>query len=154
MSTLDTKQDNIIFIDGKEKGLKALFSQENFGYLAVGYNKSNDTNGFVNVEDSDEANQNGFYELSQEEDSTYNRVPLHIQENSIKNYNNGEVTVKFLAEFDIDNIVSGATINQLAIVDSAEAGDPSTTFYAAATCDDEFNKSEQLAIVFVIEMTI
>lgn len=157
MSTKDTKQDNIIFINGKQKGLEALFSQENFGYLALGYNQSNDTNGFVNVEDGQEAPANGFYEISKEQDSTYERVPLYIIQDSnaiIRNYDNGEVTVKFMAEFDIDNIVSGATINQLAIVDSSDPEDLNTTFYAAATCDDNFNKSEQLAIVFIIEMTI
>ena len=153
MSTIDKKQDNIIFIEGKEKGLKTLFSQENFGYLALGYNQSGDTNGFVNIEDGGTNSENGFYEISQEEDSTYNRVPLYVQEDSIKNYNNGEVTVKFIAEFDIDNIVNDTPINQLAIVDSAEAGD-APTFYAAAVCDHEFRKDEQLAIVFVIEMTI
>ncbi len=154
MSTLDTKQDNIIFINGKEKGLRALFSQDNFGYLALGYNQSGDTNGFVNVIDGTEAQNNGFYEISKEQDSTYERVPLYVQEQSIKNENNGEVTIKLLGEFDIDNIISGAPINQLAIVDSADSEDTTTTFYAAATCDSEFTKSEQLAIVFVIEMTI
>ena len=157
MSTIDTKQDNIIFINGKEKGLQALFSQEHFGYLALGYNQSGDTNGFVNVEDGQEAPANGFYEISKKEDSTYERVPLYLVQDSnaiIRNYDNGEVTVKFMAEFDIDNIVSGATINQLAIVDSADVSNASTTFYAAATCDDQFNKSEQLAIVFILEMTI
>lgn len=157
MSTKDTKQDNIIFIHGKEKGLQALFSQEHFGYLALGFNQSNDTNGFINVEDGQEAPANGFYEISKEMDSTYQRVPLHLVQESnavVRNYDNGEVTVKFMAEFDIDNIVSCATINQLAIVDTADPEDASTTFYAAATCDDSFNKSEQLAIVFIIEMTI
>lgn len=157
MSTTDTKQDNIIFINGKQKGLQALFSQEHFGYLALGYNRSNDTNGFINVKDGQEAPANGFYEISKDEDSTYERVPLHLVQGTnaiIPNYDNGEVTVKFMAEFDIDNIVNGITINQLAIVDSADATDVSTTFYAAATCDDHFNKSEQLAIVFIIEMTI
>lgn len=153
MSTTDTKQDNIIFINGKEKGLKTLFSQDNFGYLAVGCNQSGDTNGFVNVLDGTEAPANGFYEISIDEDSTYRRVPLNIQTDSIKNEDNGEVTVKFIAEFDVDNIVSGATIDQLAIVDSAEVDQP-TTFYAAATCDNAFSKDEQLAIVFIIEMTI
>lgn len=155
MSTLDTKQDNIIFMDGKAKGLQILFSQENFGYLALGCNKSNDTNGFKNTEDGAELTENGFYEISHEDDTTYQRAPLHVvEQGTYKNPDNGEVTVKFMAEFDIDNIINGLDINQLAIVDSADCEDATSTFYAAAVCDDNFNKSEQLAIVFIIEMTI
>lgn len=154
MTTTDTKQDNIIFIEGKEKGLKALFSSANFGYLALGHNvETETTNGFVNVE-SGSNTSNGFYEISVNDDSTYQRVPLVVNQDSIKNYDNGEVTVKFTAEFDIDNIVSGININQLAIVNSQTPNDPSTTFYAAAVCNDGFNKSDQLALVFVIEITI
>lgn len=151
----ETKQDNIIFIEGKERGLKQLFSQDigSFGYLALGSNPDGDTNGFINIDDEDETSTNGFYEISIENDSTYQRVPLVFQE-SIKNYDNGEVTVKFAAEFDIDNIISGATINQLAIVDSETPNDPSTNFYAAAVCDGDFVKTEKLALVFIIEMTI
>lgn len=153
MTTTDTKQDNIIFIDGKEQGLKTLFSNANFGYLALGHNSETEaTNGFVNVEDGGANTSNGFYEISG--DSTYQRVPLVVSQDSIKNYDNGEVTVKFTAEFDVDNIVSGININQLAIVDSQTPNDPSTTFYAAAVCNDGFNKSDQLALVFVIEITI
>lgn len=155
MSTTDTKQDNIIFIDGKEKGLKILFSQEHFGFLAVGYHSNTgDTNGFVNVKDNDELSQNGFQEISVEEDSTYTRVPLVINQDSIKNYDNGEVTIICTAEFDIDNIIKDMPINQLAIVDSQTPNDPSTIFYAAATCREPFNKSEQNALVIVCELTI
>ena len=48
-----TKQSNIIFMEGKEKVLEKLFSSTEFGYLAVGYNSSNDTNGFINVDTED-----------------------------------------------------------------------------------------------------
>lgn len=148
-----TKQDNIVFIEGKEKGLQTLFSTQNFGYLAVGRNTENDTNGFINVDGTDSTITNGFHEISLEEDSTYQRVPLNLHPDTIKNYDNGKVTVKFTAELDIDNIISNIPINQLAIVNTATVQDPSTIFYAAATCDD-FPKSEKLALVFVIEMTI
>ena len=56
MSNL-TKQNNIIFMEGKEKILEKIFTSA-FGYLAVGYNSSNDTNGFINVDIGDE---NNFY---------------------------------------------------------------------------------------------
>ena len=154
MTTTETKQNNIIFIDGKEKGLKTLFSQDNFGYLAVGHSQSGDTNGFINVPEDDEVSSNGFNEVSVEEDSTYMRVPLVVDEEAFRNYDNGEVTVRFTAELDVDNIISGITIDQLAICDTQTPNDPSTTFYAAATCVDGFNKTEQLALVFVIEVTI
>lgn len=155
--TTESKQDNIIFMEGKELGLKTLFSQNQgcFGYLAVGHNPAGTPNGFVNVdEENNETSSNGFYELSVEEDSTYRRVPLTPHGEPIYNEDNGEVTVKFLAEFDVDNIVSGVTIDQIAIVNTETPNDPSTIYYAAATCDDDFNKSEQLAIGFIIEMTI
>ena len=68
-----TKQSNIIFMEGKEKVLEKLFSSTEFGYLAVGYNSSNDTNGFINVDTENETSVNGFYEIT--EDSTYQRDP-------------------------------------------------------------------------------
>ena len=148
-----TKQDNIIFMSGKEKGLLKLFSQDQgcFGYVALGYNQDNDTNGFINPT-GEGTLQNGFYEITG--DSSYQRAKLIPHENAFYDPDNGEVTVKFLAEFDVDNIVSGATINQLAIVDSQDPNNDSTNFYAAAVCDDDYHKSEQLSIVFIIEMTI
>jgi len=162
MTTLDTKQDNIIFIEGKEKGLKTLFSKEHFGYLALGSNIETDTNGFVNIEEGDETSSRGFHEIvvdamdeeSAYQDSTYQRVELVVQQDTIRDYDNGEVTVKFLAEFDVDNIVSGIPINQLAIVDTSTPNDPSTTYYAASTYNNNLIKDDQMALVFIIEITI
>ena len=148
---MTTKQNNIIFLEGKEKILEKLFSSTEFGYLAVGYNSSNDTNGFINVEPDDETNTNGFYEIS--EDSTYQRVPLSFQSIINKDEDNGKVTAKFTAELDLDNIINNVPINQIAIVDSSERGDASTTFFAAAVTED-FIKNEKLALVFVIEITM
>ncbi len=148
---MTTKQNNIIFLEGKEKILEKLFSSTEFGYLAVGYNSSNDTNGFINVEPDDETNTNGFYEIS--EDSTYQRVPLSFQSIINKDEDNGKVTAKFTAELDLDNIINNVPINQIAIVDSSEKGDASTTFFAAAVTED-FIKNEKLALVFVIEITM
>ena len=146
-----TKQSNIIFMEGKEKVLEKLFSSTEFGYLAVGYNSSNDTNGFINVDTEDETSVNGFYEIT--EDSTYQRVPLSFQSILNRDGDNGKVTAKFTAELDVDNIINNIPINQIAIVDSSEKNDASTTFFAAAVTED-FTKSEKLALVFVIEITI
>lgn len=146
-----TKQSNIIFMEGKEKVLEKLFSSTEFGYLAVGYNSSNDTNGFINVDTEDETSVNGFYEIT--EDSTYQRVPLSFHSILSRDEDNGKVTAKFTAELDVDNIINNIPINQIAIVDSSEKNDASTTFFAAAVTED-FTKSEKLALVFVIEITI
>ena len=146
-----TKQSNIIFMEGKEKVLEKLFSSTEFGYLAVGYNSSNDTNGFINVDTENETSVNGFYEIT--EDSTYQRVPLSFHSILSKDEDNGKVTAKFTAELDVDNIINNIPINQIAIVDSSEKNDASTTFFAAAVTED-FTKSEKLALVFVIEITI
>ena len=146
-----TKQSNIIFMEGKEKVLEKLFSSTEFGYLAVGYNSPNDTNGFINVDTEDETSVNGFYEIT--EDSTYQRVPLSFHSILNRDEDNGKVTAKFTAELDVDNIINNIPINQIAIVDSSEKNDASTTFFAAAVTED-FTKSEKLALVFVIEITI
>ena len=146
-----TKQSNIIFMEGKEKILEKLFSSTEFGYLAVGYNSSADTNGFINVDPEDETSVNGFYEIT--EDSTYQRVPLSFHCIINRDEDNGKVTAKFTAELDLDNIINNVPINQIAIVDSSEKTDASTTFFGAAVTED-FTKSEKLALVFVIEITI
>ena len=146
-----TKQSNIIFMEGKEKVLEKLFSSTEFGYLAVGYNSSNDTNGCINVDTENETSVNGFYEIT--EDPTYQRVPLSFHSILSRDEDNGKVTAKFTAELDVDNIINNIPINQIAIVDSSEKNDASTTFFAAAVTED-FTKSEKLALVFVIEITI
>lgn len=148
---MTTKQNNIIFLEGKEKVLQKLFSSTEFGYLAVGYNSSDDTNGFINVDHDDDITPNGFYEIS--DDSTYERVPLSFHSIINRDSDNGKVTAKFTAELDLDNIINNVPINQIAIVDSSEKGDASTTFFAASVTE-EFIKSEKLALVFVIEITI
>ena len=147
-----TKQDQIIFINGKEKGLKALFSSDNFGYLAIGKATIEDDNGFENP--LNDIDSNGFNEISVvNDDSTYQRIPLQVVDDTIKDTDTGKVTVKFTADLDIDNIVSGIRINQLAIVDSSDSTDPNTVMYAASTFPT-FTKSEKIAITFLIEMKI
>ena len=48
---MTNKQNDIIFIEGKEKLLQKLFSSSNFGYLAVGYNE--DTTDYTGGRGSD-----------------------------------------------------------------------------------------------------
>lgn len=146
------KQDQIIFLEGKEKGLKKLFSQDCFGWLAIGKSLVDGDNGFENP-DNDLAD-NGFNELSIVNDSpSYARIPLNIVGDSIKDLNTGKATVKFTADLDIDNITEGIAIDQLAIVDSSDSTDTNTTIYAASTFP-KFTKSEKIAITFLISMTI
>lgn len=146
------KQSDIIFIEGKEKVLSKLFDASNFGYLAVGFNESTtDTNGFVNVDPNEESSVNGFYEISS--DPTYQRVPLSYHSTVSKDYNSGTVTAKFTAELDLDNTINNTPINQIAIVDSSDKTNASTTFFAASVTE-KFIKNEKLALVFVIEITI
>lgn len=143
---MSTKKSNIIFMEGKEKVLQKLFSSSEFGYLAVGYNQStDDTNGFINED------QNGFHEIT--EDSTYQRVKLDFQSIINTDHDNGTVTAKFTAELDLDNIINNIPINQIAIVDSDDKNNASTTFFAASTTE-EFIKSNRLALVYVIEITM
>lgn len=145
----ETKQNNIIFLEGKEKILQKFFSSTEFGYLAVGYSNTEDTNGFVNVDPDDETTQNGFFEI---QDNTYQRVPLSFHSIISRDTDNGKVTAKFTAELDLDNIIDNVPINQIAIVDSLSQT-ANTTFFAAAVTE-EFIKNEKLALVYVIEVTI
>lgn len=147
-----TKSKQVIFMDGKEKGLKILFGPDNFGYLALGKATDPDDNGFENPLNDNYSN--GFNEISVvNDDSTYQRIPLQLVEDTIKNTDNGRVTVKFTADLDIENIVSGIDINQLAIVDSSDSTDPNTIIYAASTFPSQ-QKSEKNALTFLIEMEI
>ena len=149
MSTKTEKQDKLITVEGKEKAIKNLFSSV-FKYLAVGYNVATDGNGFVNVENS--TADHGFNEITQDDDSTYHRVELNVQETPSIDWETGRVVVKFLAELDVDNIIdNNVPINQIAIFDTQEIN--SGTMYCAGTTNN-FPKDEQLALVFVIEMSM
>ena len=149
-----TKKNNIIFMAGKEKALEKIFNSSNFGYLAVGYYaNASDTNGFINPDSEENLLDNGFFEISTGQSTTYNRVPLSLHSIIDKDVANGKITAKFTAELDLDNIVEDIPINQIAIVDSSTVGDASTTFFAASVTE-EFYKNEKLALVFVIEVTM
>lgn len=142
-------QDQIIFLDGKEGAIRALFSEKNFGYLAIGSSEST-TNGFYNPVNAD-SDDNGFNEISQiDDDATYLRIPLVPWGEAEKDTDTGKVLCKFTADLDIDNIQSDITINQFAVVDSADVNGP-TTFYSAATFPS-IPKNNKLAVTFVIGM--
>lgn len=140
-----TKQDQIIFLKGKERALKILFSEANFGYLALGYN---DDNGFMNETDLDTSN--GFVEIT---DPTYKRVKLTPQNDVIEDEDTGKVTITLVADIDVDNIINYTDVNQLAIVDSSSSTDANTIFYCAATFPT-FSKSEQTSLSFELDMQL
>lgn len=147
-----TKRDQVIFMNGKIKGLQKLFSSDNFGYLAIGKAVNEDDNGFENP--TSDTGSTGFNEISViDDDSTYSRIPLRAISDVVKDTDTGKVTVKFTADLDTTNITKGIRINQLAIVDSSSSTDPNTVIYAASTFPT-FTKSEKIAITFLIEMKI
>ena len=154
--TDQTKKSNIIFMSGKEKIIQKIFSSDStnagFGYLAVGYNSSAD-NGFINEDPSESGSSNGFIEISRNDSSTYQRVPVSYHSILNRDSDNGKITAKFTAELDIDNIIEDIPINQIAIVDNSEANSASTTYFAASVTET-FTKNEKLALVFVIEITM
>lgn len=135
-------KSQIIFMDGKERALKSLFTTEsfNFSYLAVGY--SGENNGFQEPES--ESSSNGFNEL---QNSDYYRVPLSLYGTPEKDPDTGKVLVRFAATLNEDNIKIAQSINQIAIVDSATIDN--THYYAAATFAD-FTKSEKSSITFIV----
>lgn len=145
----NTKQDQIIFLDGKEIALKKLLS-DTFGFLAIGYSETND--GFENPE-TDTANT-GFREISTtNDDPTYMRIPLAPYGATVKDKSNGKVLCKFTADLDIDNIQRNIPINQFAIVNTATPNDVNTKIYAASTFT-EFKKDDSIAITFVIGLRL
>lgn len=143
-----TKQNQIIFMSGKEKALKSLFSGgENaaFGYLAVGYSPNGE--GFEDAEATEDLTALGFQELDGTND--YKRVELVPVTNGVeKDQDTNKVLVKFEATLDENNIKNSQPINQLAIVDSGNIGQ-NTNIYSATTFN-KFEKSSESLITFVI----
>lgn len=140
-----TKSSQVIFLKGKEKALKSLFS-ETFCYLAIGYDPEN--LGFENSQDST-IEQNGFLELD-ETLNEYNRIKMNVESTDIDE-DTGKVLVKLSATLNPTNIV-GSKINQMAIVDSSENTDEQTFF--SATTFPVFNKTTNSSITFVIGMRL
>ena len=80
-------------------------------------------------------------------------MPLNFHSIISKDLDSGTATAKFTAELDLDNTINNTPINQIAIVDSVNKTNASTTFFAASVTE-KFIKNEKLALVFVIEITI
>lgn len=141
------KQSQIIFMNGKEKALKTLFSESTFGWLAVGYEPTD--NGFEDPSINTEISNSGFNEL--EEANGYTRAKLYLDEESpvSKDDSSGKVLVKFKATFDETNIMGNQNINQIAIVDNSTPGYADTNFYAATTFPT-FQKSQDSSITFIV----
>ena len=134
----------MIFLQGKEKALKTLFSEANFGYLALGFSEDN---GFVN---ETESTSNGFVELTE---PTYSRVKLTPQKTVKLDSDTGTATITLVADVNVDNVIKSTSVNQLAIVDSISKTDANTIFYCAAVFPT-FQKSEQTALSFSLDMKI
>lgn len=145
-----TKQNQLIFMEGKKKALERLFSGgENsvFGYLAIGY--SSQDNGFEDPDAEGNVESNGFNEL--EAVNGYNeRIPLQLQPNGVdEDSSTGKVLVRFFATLTEDIIKSSQEINQIAVVDSKDVRASNTKYYSATTFPT-FTKSSESAITFVI----
>lgn len=145
-----TKKQQIIFLKGKTEGLKTLFNSDNFGYLAVGYKEED--NGFENPTSSQSQSENGFVEISKNDDGTYMRVPLQFVKES-EDYDTGRTVCTFTATLTTSNIINNQPINQFAICNSINPDDLNTTFYCASTFPT-FTKNENLEISFTIDLGI
>lgn len=143
-----TKQSQIVFLDGKEIALKAL-CENTFHFLAIGH--ADEDNGFQNP-DTD-TGPTGFNEITAEEDPTYERIPLIPYGKTVKDIDSGKVLCKFTADLDIDNIQRNIKINQFAIVNTKTVGDVNTKIYAASTFTS-FLKDNSIAITFVIGLRL
>lgn len=146
------KSQQLIFTKGKQELLNKIFI-DFFPYLAVGSN-TDDVNGFINPQTDDETN--GFFEISQSEEPTYERVKLNPTGNICVDYDTGKVSVEFEALIDTNNIIgsngTSVVIDQFAICDSQDIN-ANTIFYAASTFPS-FNKNDDIAISFILEMKI
>lgn len=143
-----TKSEQIIFLRGKTEGLKTLFNSSNFGYLAIGYKEED--NGFENPSSSETQVDNGFQEISTNEDGTYTRIPL-IFVKANEDYDTGRTVCRFTATLTTDNIINNMNINQFAICNSADPDDLNTIFYCASTFP-AFTKNDNLEIGFTIDL--
>lgn len=143
--------DQIIFLDGKEEALKTLFSQNKFGYIAIGRQSATDTsNGFS---EPDSNNETGFHEITKLDSPSYYRIPLKKTDKVVKDPDTGKVSMTFVADLDVDNIVEGIQINQFAICDNQDSSSLNTVFYCASVFPT-FTKNEKIAISFEIEMKV
>ena len=146
-----TKTEQIIFIKGKNEGLKTLFNSSNFGYLAIGHADPTN-NGFEAETSLEDQTESGFQEISKNEEGQYTRIPLEYVE-SYPDYGTGRVVCRFTATLSTSNIISGKSINQFAICDSSDPDDLNTTYYCASTFP-EIKKDNNIEISFTIDLGI
>ncbi len=156
------KYNQLVFLDGKEKALDALFvggvggssNPAVFGYLAIGYNE--DITGFEDpandeVEEDSPSNYGGFKEIKGAKGYT-ERIPL--SPSSIpptKDIETGQIIKKYEAELPA-NVITNQLINQFAICDNKDIDGP-TQFYSAATFN-QFLKTDSTSITFIIGFKI
>lgn len=138
-----TKSSQVIFIKGKEKALEKLFS-EVFGYLAIGYDENDE--GFEDGADKT-ITEKGFKEISTTDEPTYQRIKLE-NPTVTPDYDTGKVLVRFTAELPTSNIAN-STINQMAVVDTAESNAANTTYYSATTFPS-FPKTDSASMTFIL----
>lgn len=146
-----TKKQQIIFLKGKTEGLKTLFNQNNFGYLAIGYSDAED-NGFENPTSTESQTDSGFHEISKSVDPSYIRVPLEFVK-SLEDVDTGRTVCTFTATLSTSNIIKNIAINQFAICNSINPDDLNTSFYCASTFPT-FTKNDNLEISFTIDLGI
>ena len=139
-------KSQVIFMGGKELALKALFTEPNFCYLAIGY--ASEGNGFEDTGSAKLEEISGFQEL--EEINSYERIKLEVDTSSPveTDPDTGKVLVKFIATLPTSNIEQEQPINQLAIVDSKDIN-AETNVYSATTFP-KFIKTKDSSITFVI----
>lgn len=145
-----TKKSQIIFMEGKEKALDALFGNDDatFGYLAIGCkNETDSQNGFEDpLVTQNDSTAIGFNEIQQE---SYHRIKLQKVANGVeRDPDSGKVLKKYQAVLDNENITQSQDINQIAVVDNQNTS--STTTIYSATTFQTFNKTNESSITFVI----
>ena len=147
------KKSQIIFMEGKEKALDALFGDENatFGYLAIGFQDTSGQNGFEDpLAVQNNSTPNGFMEIQQE---SYKRIKLEkVTDGVVRDPDSGKVLRKYQAVLENSNITQSQDINQIAVVDNQNI-DAETTIYSATTFQT-FNKTNESSITFVIGFRI
>lgn len=154
------KYNQLVFLKGKEKALDALFaggSDETsstpaiFGYLALGYNNTDD-NGFEDpADESANVDENGGFQEITDADG-YQRIPLKASPDPVvKDTKSGQIIKKYEAELPASNITN-SYINQFAICDT-ETITTETIFYSAATFKT-FLKTDDTSITFIIGFKI
>lgn len=146
-----TNSNQLIFIKGKERALKTLFTPsdskdiETFGYLAIGYDP--EQLGFKNKEGAQSIKDEGFIEIESDVENSYVRIPLEF-DRTYPDYDTSKAFGVFKATLPA-NVIVGQPINQFAVVNTSEPNDANTVIYSASTFPT-FNKTSASSITFVV----